>query len=369
MRKIVFAYFFAVFAGSAEDINQYVPREQADTVYLESERFYFAVPPKDCKRMVPLYVCKPQEEESEKFYLPITLSPFQIFCSPDVPPLSLFWFVKDRTPFSVMGDVGSSATGQYLIYLCPGVVREDSIDRVPDEIRKESCHIGPRPYNARGIFPLTGFAFHYSLSPESPYTVISNVNYTADMPPHKKVERIIRKEPDWKRLSKQENLWCGLSCTSIVARMPIFPAYVRWCPIENPRAVRWVEYLYDCHADGSSEKDYTLLHSEEFPWDGFTPIAITRVAGQKIKRDDLSIALPKDADWLIWEKNTNGVTRLCQMKAGRWSPVREVPRAPQTIVIDNDTEMVHLLYDFAIDRADIDDSLRRLASLLKPEQP
>ena len=80
------------------------------------------------------------------------------------------------------------------------------------------------------------------------------------------------------------------------------------------------------------------------------------------------VFLRKDADWLIWEKNTNGVTRLCQMKGGRWTPVREVPRAPQTIVVDNDTETVHLLYDFAIDRADIDGSLRRLASLLKPEQ-
>ena len=103
--------------------------------------------------------------------------------------------------------------------------------------------------------------------------------------------------------------------------------------------------------------------------DGFDPVGAVRIAGKAVRTDAAESLFPKDADWLIWEKNTNGVVRLCQMKGGHWSPVREVPRAPQTIVVDNDTEMVHLLYDFAIDRADIDDSLRRLASLLKAPQP
>ena len=59
---------------------------------------------------------------------------------------------------------------------------------------------------------------------------------------------------------------------------------------------------------------------------------------------------PADADRLIWDKNTNGVVRLCQKKAGRRPPVREVQHAPQTIVLNNGTETVHLLYDFTIDR-------------------
>ena len=142
-----------------------------------------------------------------------------------------------------------------------------------------------------------------------------------------------------------------------------------WKPVANPDQIRWVELLYDCRTIQNPDSDFSLVHAQILPWEGFTPIAITRVAGQKIKRDDQSIAVPQDADWLIWEKNTNGVVRLCQMKGGRWSPVREVPRAPQTIVVDNDTETVHLLYNFAIDRAEIDGSLRRLASLLKPPQP
>lgn len=53
------------------------------------------------------------------------------------------------------------------------------------------------------------------------------------------------------------------------------------------------------------------------------------------------------------------------MKSGRWSPVREVARAPQTIVIDNDTETVHLFYDISIDRADIAGALKRLAARLR----
>ena len=73
----------------------------------------------------------------------------------------------------------------------------------------------------------------------------------------------------------------------------------------------------------------------------------------------------EDADWLIWEKSTNGVIRLCQMRGGCWSPVREVARAPQTIVIDNDTETIHLFYDVAIDRADIAGALKRLAARLR----
>ena len=362
-RTLILLICCSVLRVVAEEMGKFVPREQIDVVYFDSGRFYFAYTPKDCKSTVPLHLYCPKEEvQNRYYYLPVTLSPFQIFCSPDAPPLSLFWFVKDRTPFAVMGDIGSSAIRQYLIYLCPGVVENNPVQTIPDKVRKESCHIGPRPYRGICIKPLIGCKPDFE-GRDKPYYIISGNGKNED--------RAIRKPPNWKRLAEMENLWCGLSSTSLLVRLPVKePTMIGgWKPVANPDQIRWVELLYDCRTIQNPDSDFSLVHAQILPWEGFTPIAITRVAGRKIKRDDQSIAVPQDADWLIWEKNTNGVVRLCQMKGGRWSPVREVPRAPQTIVVDNDTETVHLLYNFAIDRADIDGSLRRLASLLKPPQP
>ena len=176
-------------------------------------------------------------------------------------------------------------------------------------------------------------------------------------------------------LSLEQTFWAVFSPSGAIARLPIPGRKGRtsrptdgWWPVANPSAIRWMEIQYEFRENQFDTASLSQLYSEDFPRDGFSPIGGVQLAGHKVKTDKTETFWPQDADWLIWEKNTNGVTRLCQMKGGRWSPVREVPRAPQTIVVDNDTETVHLLYNFAIDRAEIDGSLRRLASFLKAPQ-
>ena len=177
-----------------------------------------------------------------------------------------------------------------------------------------------------------------------------------------------------RRLKNPDNriLWYSLDGTNFLARLPQSPQWENrvlhlWSPENESGIFVWIEYLIS--EPENPKCSLSPLHANLISPDGFDPVGAVRIAGKAVRTDAAESLFPKDADWLIWEKNTNGVTRLCQMKGGRWSPVREVPRAPQTIVVDNDTETVHLLYDFAIDRADIDGSLRRLASLLKAPQP
>lgn len=160
----------------------------------------------------------------------------------------------------------------------------------------------------------------------------------------------------------QEVIWYGMDKKYLIAKMPLSAkGSPVWTPCAEPVAARWIELEFR----GPRFSDATIRQEEEFPWAGFHPVGCARVSGRQVESDDGRIALPPDADWLIWEKSTNGVTRLCQMKSGRWSPVREVARAPQTTVIDNDTETVHLFYDVAIDRADIAGALKRLAARLR----
>ncbi len=168
--------------------------------------------------------------------------------------------------------------------------------------------------------------------------------------------------------------WNAFSGAFLLARFPQIRRptssveTLGWTPSKKPVCYSWTEFSYDVLSESFGKQNLKPLHTNLVSPDGFDPVGAVRIAGKAVRTDAVEPLCPKDADWLIWEKNTNGVTRLCQMKSGRWSPVREVPRAPQTIVVDNDTETVHLLYDFAIDRADVDGSLRRLASLLKAPQ-
>ena len=389
-----FSHFTAILCVAAMAVHaetQYLVGEQIDVAYVDSERLFFAWMPENVNHAIPLTVLHLDEtEQLNRYFLMGAISPCQ-FENQDLPPLPLNWFVEDKIPYSIMGDAIISSIGHFFIYLCPGCVepyRPGPIDKTnPEMVKQEqdraktalkwekersSFSIGA---NFKRLDPLT-------LNPGFVWRV-----------PQRQTTPDEGRESREKQKVKVEVPWFGFSRTNMAVRLtypdsePILKALVKhpddvikrplppgvvkplWCFAENPGGVIWVEFQIDLEGSFRSELDMTGLHSEKYPWEGFSPIAITRVAGQKIKRDDLSIAIPQDADWLIWEKNTNGVVRLCQMKGGHWSPVREVPRAPQTIVVDNDTEMVHLLYDFAIDRADIDDSLRRLASLLKAPQP
>lgn len=107
-----------------------------------------------------------------------------------------------------------------------------------------------------------------------------------------------------------------------------------WIPCENPKAFQWAEFRYKNVGNTFGKNEETISGDDFHPMEGIRVIGKKKIIGDKFDTED--------ADWLIWEKSTNGVIRLCQMKGGCWSPVREVARAPQTIVIDNDTETIHL---------------------------
>ena len=349
-------------------------------VYHDEGSLFYAHEPEDSRLAVPLNVadCSPTSGVRH-LNLPVTLAPYSPIArwtGVHYPPLSLSWFIRNRTSYAIMGDAESSAIGKFHVVICEGAFEQQNPEAVLDQYQENPPQypfelIAVKQSEVNTIYS-EGLVKRAAVQPlfTDPQGIATSV------PPflQKQEQRSGAEEKSvvegWKNPSEIQTFWSLLTPFGIVARLPIpsLKSKDLWWPCKIPESIQWREIRYDWQDDNIDTGSFRLLSSENFPWDGFSPIGGVLLVGHKVKTDKTDVYWPKDADWLIWEKNTNGVVRLCQMKAGRWTPVREVPRAPQTIVIDNDTEMVHLLYDFAIDRADIDGSLRRLASLLKPEQ-
>ena len=337
------------------------------TVILDGGVFYYAYEPEDARHPVPLYCLKNvPDSNTEKLFLPVSLIPFYV--NPEMTlQFPLAWSVKDNIPCACMGDLRSDSLGRINILLCFGAFPPEGDKNIVDEI---SLNQNTSP-NVTRIIP--GFVARLFISGRVQYRKMTSLTREAHWLPQEASQfggasgmctRSEARNPgplllETLEKSAQVPLWFSLDGSNMLARLPIsrMGRNEAWCLYVDPVAFRWMECT-----------EQSVLSKMDVPVYGFNPIGSVRIYGRKLLTDDKSISYNTDADWLIWEKNTNGVVRLCQMKGGRWSPVREVPRAPQTIVVDNDTETVHLLYDFAIDRADIDGSLRRLASLLKPPQ-
>ena len=164
---------------------------------------------------------------------------------------------------------------------------------------------------------------------------------------------------------RNEVVWYGVSDTNFIARLPLaYEGADTWRPCDEPVRFRWME----CISVGwdSFERDVEVLHSEDFPPDGFAPVGSVRIVGKRVLSDDPKAAFPQDAEWLIWESDgTAG--RLCQMRGGRWSVCTDAPRtdAPKVIVVNNDSSTVMLCYSIAIDAQDIAGSMQRITDLLK----
>lgn len=159
--------------------------------------------------------------------------------------------------------------------------------------------------------------------------------------------------------------WYALSGTNFIARVPLAQENNDvWMPCAKPARFRWMDFLYTGWE--SYPERIVMLHSQDVVPDGFSPIGSVGVSGKKVMSDDPKAAFPKDADWLIWEKSGDDC-RLCQMRGGRWSVCNDVPRkdAPRTIVINNDSSTVHLLYSKSIDSKDIEGSLRSIIEYLR----
>ena len=377
-----------------------------DSVYLDYGRLFFAHAPDNEKLAVPLYVYSPAGLYN-CLNLPVVLEPitdsygpkFPFY--PDFPPISLCWQFRNGSPQSIQADMSLDALSRMRVFWVWGAFEprhpENSLPSVrvtmvsgrteENVYSSEVFSVYRSQSRKESIHPLHSWGF---------YSSGGRYLWDCVCPSMKEIaEDSNRKKPN--DFSRVKNLWCAMSGTNLIARLPYEetpryelsdsartekkgksilensaygespkPLYL-WWPTEKPNMFSWMEI--QMNENTPSTDRFSVVHIEDIRPDGFDPVGAVRIAGKAVRTDAAESLFPKDADWLIWEKNTNGVTRLCQMKGGRWTPVREVSRAPQTIVVDNDTETVYLLYDFAIDRAEIDDSLRRLASLLKPPQP
>ncbi len=162
-----------------------------------------------------------------------------------------------------------------------------------------------------------------------------------------------------------EIVWHGFSGSSFIARLPLSKELAGtpgdiWKPCANPAVFRWMEFHYTGWESG--ENDLKPLASQDVPPDGFSPVACVRIAGKRVISDAPGARFPSGADWLIWEKYGD-TGRLCQMRGGRWSVYQEATRtdAPQTIVINNDTDTVFLLYSLSVAPADVESSIDKIA--------
>ena len=165
--------------------------------------------------------------------------------------------------------------------------------------------------------------------------------------------------------SKNKVIWYGFSDTNFIARVPLAQENSDvWMPCAKPARFRWMDFLYTGWE--SYPERIVMLHSQDVVPDGFSPIGSVGVSGKKVMSDDPKAAFPKDADWLIWEKSGDDC-RLCQMRGGRWSVCNDAPRkdAPKTIVVNNDANMVHLLYSKVIDPKDVEGSLKSIVEYLR----
>lgn len=159
--------------------------------------------------------------------------------------------------------------------------------------------------------------------------------------------------------------WYALSGTNFIARVPLAQENSDvWMPCAKPARFRWINFLYTGWE--SYPERIVMLHSQDVVPDGFSPIGSVGVSGKKVMSDDPKAAFPKDADWLIWEESDTD-NRLCQMRGGRWSVCKDAPRkdAPKTIVVNNDANMVHLLYSKVIDPKDVEWSLKSIVEYLR----
>ena len=173
--------------------------------------------------------------------------------------------------------------------------------------------------------------------------------------------------------SRNEVLWYSLGDTNFIARIPLAREYAYdqnnvWVPCTNPVKFRWMEFRYTGWDTGwdSYRERLECLHSQDIPSDGFTPVGSVRISNKRVLCDDPKAIFPKEADWLIWEKNGDNC-RLCQMRGGQWSVCQDMTRkdAPRTIVVNNDSNTVFLLYSIGMDAKDVDGSLKKIVTFLR----
>ena len=168
-----------------------------------------------------------------------------------------------------------------------------------------------------------------------------------------------------------EIIWYDLDNANIVVRMPLVGADDQtWMPCLSPKLFRWSEFQFEALRNVVLEREsirwVTSNGSQDIPTDSYSPVGSARITGRLVMSDDPKAEFPKDADWVIWEESDTD-NRLCQMRGGRWSVCNDAPRkdAPKMIVVNNDANMVHLLYSKVIDPKDVEGSLKSIVEYLR----
>lgn len=93
--------------------------EQIDVAYIDNARLFFAWPPENVNHAIPLAVLSLDETGlMDRYFLTGAMAP--VYCGSSFPPFSLYWFVKDKVPYSIMGDGAiSSSFHVFLFFFVP----------------------------------------------------------------------------------------------------------------------------------------------------------------------------------------------------------------------------------------------------------
>ena len=333
---ILFAILFCFFLGNIAF------GDDAESVYIDSGLISYCRSSYVNHAVVTLFVRSIASEKTPKDYF--LGSTYPTYFPRDVPQMLRFplaWSVENSTLRVITPDVVSSAMNnvmfQFLMIEDISMPDKDLSNRV-HEVYTEH-HDDTTVHHHSPVRPRLGAWVSGAFS----------VNFLRD--------------------SRNVIIWYGFSGTNFIVRFPLTKELVDhsgdvWMPCASPAVYRWMEFRYaGWDSDGN---DLTVLHSEDFPPDGFSPVGSVRIAGKRVLSDDPRATFPSDADWLIWEKDGDAY-RLCQMRGGRWSVSKDAPRtdAPKIIVINNDTNTVFLLYSMEMNANDVGGSLEKVVAFLK----
>ena len=76
---------------------------------------FFAWPPENVNHAIPLAVLSLDGTGlMDRYFLTGAMAP--VYCGSSFPPFSLYWFVKDKVPYSIMGDGAISSSFHFFVF-------------------------------------------------------------------------------------------------------------------------------------------------------------------------------------------------------------------------------------------------------------
>ena len=164
----------------------------------------------------------------------------------------------------------------------------------------------------------------------------------------------------------EANIWYDISDGHIVVRYPLAQKGQEevWFPCA-PVAFRWAEMSFKQAV--SREKAMIFREITSSQEGDFEPSGSVKLSGKRLLSDNAQVTLPEGIDWLIWGTDGAGKAKLSTMRDGKWVLLDDVPgfAIPKTVVVNNDSNYVMLLYNHSIDPKDVKASLEKILGYLK----